>query len=175
MAGGTNWFADLGAWAGLIGGAAGVIGAVVSLVAWNDSKRLALVAARLVLRKDVVTLTASLDHLRQQIDAAYLSRRAIVYGTGSAMQLLEDDVGKAKEECDRIRLRIPPAAETFEDLDQAGLAGRAVEIHRLQDSVTRMAAKYTAMLSEDEQRRVEKRQDADARARAWSSTTPRGH
>ena len=161
---------------GVIGGIAGIIGAIISVRSYYLARSFKVLDLRLqaeTLRSDT---NVALSRLRETYDTALPSRRAILSATGmvnsGAMQ-------KWNEECEIDQQAVESLAgqlgkETAKDygtLNPAKLASAVAFLHSVKGRVEKIANKYEASLRKDEGGRAELR--ADRRADSVNPTFPR--
>ena len=148
-----------GAVTGVIGAITGIAGSVFGYIAYRRSDQLKALDLRLELRKNSSSIFAEANELLTLLDYAKGSKSAVAAGTGMYKSgATEKWIGDCDEDIAKIKVLmevLPNPDDQHLDLSPTDLETKLVEVHSLQDSVSRFRKKYDDSIAIDDKVRAQ--------------------
>lgn len=146
-------------WLSYVGAITGITGSVLGLIAYKRSNELKSLDLRLELRKNLNTLHADANELLPFMEHTKKSRYAVSSATGrlksGPLQKWDADYESDKTFITALINDIPSLDNTYIDLSHLSLESKIIEVHSLQDKVSRLRQKFNEFLAEDDRARVQ--------------------
>ncbi|EDT41774.1 hypothetical protein [Burkholderia ambifaria] len=158
-------------WAGYVGMATGLFGAVMGYVGYRRSNQIKALDMRLALRKDLGEARESVTMLRELMASAAGSRRATLaargLGRSGAMVIWEQALEADRTTIEQIAASIRSEGTDFAALSEAQLETELVAVHKIKMSLATLVEKYRGELAADDdtRRQIGQQQTAIAAAR----------
>ena len=153
------WLGYTGAITGIIGAVTGIAGAILGHIAYRRSDQLKALDLRLELRKNVASLLSDANELLPLFDYAQKSKLAVaaaagVYKSGATEKWVSEcDADKAK--ATGLLEKLPNPEDQYLNFSPSALETKLVEIHSLQDGISRLQKKYEDSLATDDKARAQ--------------------
>jgi hypothetical protein len=144
---------------GVIGAVTGIAGSVLGYTAYRRSNQLKALDLRLELRKNSAFLVAEANELLPLLDYAKRSKSAVAAATGMYKSGgTEKWIAECNEDVVKVQALmdvLPNSNDQHLDLSPTDLETKLVEVHRLQDFVSRFRKKYDDSIAIDEKDRAQ--------------------
>lgn len=148
-----------GAITGVIGAVTGIAGSVLGYIAYRRSDQLKALDLRLELRKGATSLVADANELLLLLYQAKRSKQAVaaaagMYKSGATEKWVaecDDDISKVTA----LIQTLPNPVDQHLDLSPAALETKLVEVHGLQETVSRFHKKYEDSIAVDNKDRAQ--------------------
>lgn len=138
---------------GVIGAITGIAGSVLGYIAYRRSDQLKALDLRLELRKGVTSLAADANELLPLLNKAKKSKQAVAAATGSYKSgATEKWVAECDADISKVTALIqtlPNPVDQHLDLSPASLETKLVEVHGLQETVSRFRKRYEDSIAVD--------------------------
>ena len=144
-------------WAGYVGMATGLFGAVMGYVGYRRSNQIKALDLRLELRKGLASAHESLSTLRELIDAAAGSRTNVLaargLGRSGASVAWEQTLTADRAEVDRLAASLRDEAANFTAFTPEQLESELVSVHKVAAGISGLVTKYRDELAADDDAR----------------------
>lgn len=162
-----HWTGYVGMATGIIGAITGVAGAIMGYISYQKSNSLKSLDLRLELQKAENDFQSDISLLKERIEYADKSRRAVLAARGLFRSGRMDKWNlEAKKDIERIeQLSSDDQAEedSYDNLGPKDLESKIVDAHRRQRELDKMLEKYNAAIQSDDNQRNHIREDARSR------------
>lgn len=148
-----DWLGYAGVITGVIGAITGVVGSALGFVAYRRTDQIKALDLRLELRKNNASLISDGNELLPLVEHAERSRLAVasakgMYNSGATEKWVSECKGD-RSIIESLIIKIPDAGEIYNDLSASELESKLVEIHTLQDKISRFRKKYDDSIASD--------------------------
>jgi hypothetical protein len=148
-----------GAITGVIGAITGIAGSVLGCIAYRRSDQLKALDLRLELRKGATSLVADANELLPLLNQAKRSKQAVASATGMYKSgATEKWVSDCDEDISKVTALIqalPNPEDQHLTLSPAALETKLVEVHSLQETVSRFRKRYEDSIAVDDKDRAQ--------------------
>lgn len=148
-----------GAVTGVIGAVTGIAGSVLGYIAYRRSDQLKALDLRLELRKNSSSLVSDANELLPLLGYAKRSKSAVAAATGMYKSgATEKWIGECDEDIAKVKALmdvLPNPDDQHLDLSPTDLETKLVEVHSLQDAVSRFRRKYDDSIATDDKDRAQ--------------------
>lgn len=151
-------------WTGYVGVVTGVVGMVTGCLAYWRSNRIKALDLRLELRKGLGDAHHALSTLRERLDFADRSRRAVLAATGllrsGNIVVWERAVAADREQANTLGSSIRSETADFTALSTEQLESEIVAAHKIRTRLDALITKYRGEISADDESRRRIAQEA---------------
>lgn len=152
-----HWTGYVGMVTGIVGAITGISGAVMGYIGYRKSNEIKSLDLRLELRKAINNFESSLSQIEKLLPSANKSRERVASALGNyhsgAMITWKEAYKKDQSELKQISDEAQKFNNDLEGLSQTELEAKLVKIHKLQNQLNVLEAKYNKAVESDDRER----------------------
>lgn len=152
-----HWTSYVGLVTGIVGAITGISGAVMGYIGYRKSNEIKSLDLRLELRKSIINFESSFSQIEKLLPYANKSHERVASAIGNyhsgAMVIWKKTYEKDQSELKQISDEAQKFSNDLESLSQTGLETELVKIHKLQNQLNALGAKYNKAVESDDKER----------------------